>query len=60
VTGRTLARIEASMLDISNETFDGAFPFAPHSEEINGFAMHYVDEGSGEPLVIFYVERSFG
>jgi haloalkane dehalogenase len=42
------------MLDISNETFDGAFPFAPHYEEINGFAMHYVDEGSGEPLVLVH------
>lgn len=34
-----------------NETFDGTFPFEPHFMEMNGFQMHYVDEGTGEPIV---------
>lgn len=47
------------MLDIGNETFDGSFPFAPHYEEINGFAMHFVDEGGGEPLVLVHGDPSW-
>ncbi|MBD3194200.1 MAG: alpha/beta fold hydrolase [Candidatus Lokiarchaeota archaeon] len=33
------------------ETFEGTYPFKPHYEEINGFNMHYVDEGEGDPIV---------
>jgi len=36
------------------ETFDGTFPFKPNFKEINGFQMHYVDEGSGEPIVCLH------
>jgi pimeloyl-ACP methyl ester carboxylesterase len=36
---------------MKNETFEGSFPFKPNFKEINGFQMHYVDEGSGEPIV---------
>jgi len=37
-----------------NETFGGTFPFKPHLAEINGFRMHYVDEGEGEPIVCLH------
>jgi cis-3-alkyl-4-acyloxetan-2-one decarboxylase len=30
------------------------YPFAPRFAEVNGFAMHYVDEGRGEPLVMLH------
>lgn len=42
------------MLDIRDETFKGTFPFAPHYYTVNGFDMHFVDEGSGEPVVMVH------
>ena len=46
--------------DIRNETFDGTFPFKPNFKEINGFQMHYVDEGEGEPIVCVHGEPTWG
>ncbi len=46
--------------DIRNETFDGTFPFKPNFKEINGFQMHYVDEGKGEPVVCVHGEPTWG
>ncbi|GEM_PF-5723174 len=48
------------MLGIEHETFAGTFPFAPHYHQINDFAMHYVDEGSGEPLVMLHGDPTWG
>ena len=45
---------------IRNETFDGTFPFKPNFKEINGFQMHYVDEGEGEPIVCVHGEPTWG
>ncbi|MHA1378790.1 MAG: alpha/beta fold hydrolase [Candidatus Helarchaeota archaeon] len=45
---------------ILNETFNGTFPFKPHVKEINGFQMHYADEGSGEPIVCVHGEPTWG
>ena len=42
------------MLAIKDETFEGTFPFVPHYYTHNGFDMHYVDEGSGEPVVMVH------
>lgn len=42
------------MIGIKDETFGGSFPFAPHYYSINGFDMHYVDEGMGEPVVMLH------
>ncbi|TXT57245.1 MAG: hypothetical protein BAJALOKI1v1_1830005 [Promethearchaeota archaeon] len=36
------------------ETFNDTFPFTPYFERINGFNMHYVDEGEGEPIVCIH------
>jgi NAD(P)-dependent dehydrogenase (short-subunit alcohol dehydrogenase family) len=36
------------------ETFGGAWPFAPHFFEGNGFRMHYVEEGDGEPIICLH------
>jgi cis-3-alkyl-4-acyloxetan-2-one decarboxylase len=44
----------------ADETFDGTFPFAPHFSEVNGFRMHYVDEGAGEPIVCLHGEPTWG
>ncbi len=35
----------------ADETFGGTFPFEPHFTEASGFRMHFVDEGSGEPVI---------
>lgn len=45
---------------MKQETFEGSFPFEPHFEEINGFEMHYVDEGAGEPVVCVHGEPTWG
>ena len=48
------------MIDIRSETFDGTFPFAPHYADINGFEMHFVDEGRGEPIVLVHGDPTWG
>ncbi|MFX1450022.1 MAG: alpha/beta fold hydrolase [Promethearchaeota archaeon] len=45
---------------IMHETFDGTFPYQPCYKEINGFQMHYVDEGKGEPIVCVHGESTWG
>ena len=46
--------------NLRNETFNGTFPFKPHFRQINGFQMHYVDEGRGEPIVCVHGEPTWG
>lgn len=48
------------MRGIEHETFGGTFPFAPRYREVNGFAMHYVDEGDGEPVVMLHGDPTWG
>jgi pimeloyl-ACP methyl ester carboxylesterase len=49
------------MLAIKDETFAGTFPFAPHYYSSSyGFDMHYVDEGSGEPVVMVHGDPTWG
>lgn len=43
----------------ADETFDGTFPFAPHFTTKPGFRMHYVDEGSGEPIILIHGEPTW-
>ena len=43
----------------AGETFDGTFPFAPHFSTAPGFGMHYVDEGSGEPIILIHGEPTW-
>lgn len=35
-----------------DETFDGTFPFAPHTFDGHGFVQHYVDEGPRDGQVV--------
>lgn len=51
---------EMNLINIRNETFDGTFPFAPHYYDVNGFAMHFVDEGIGEPIVLVHGDPTWG
>ena len=48
------------MITIKNETFGGTFPFAPHYHTSNGFNIHYVDEGNGEPIVMLHGDPTWG
>jgi cis-3-alkyl-4-acyloxetan-2-one decarboxylase len=48
------------MIEIRNETFEGTFPFAPHYFRVNGFDMHFVDEGQGEPLLFLHGDPTWG
>jgi pimeloyl-ACP methyl ester carboxylesterase len=47
------------MID-ANENFGGTWPFAPHFFEGNGFRMHYIDEGQGDPIVCLHGEPTWG
>lgn len=44
----------------AHETFGGTWPFAPRFFEGNGFRMHYVDEGEGDPIVCLHGEPTWG
>jgi cis-3-alkyl-4-acyloxetan-2-one decarboxylase len=48
------------MLAIRDETFEGLFPFAPHYYSHHGLDMHFVDEGSGEPVVMVHGDPTWG
>ena len=39
---------------MSQRTRSAEFPFAPHHVEVKGSRMHYVDEGSGAPVLFFH------
>lgn len=43
----------------ADETFDGTFPFAPNFTDGPGFRMHYVDEGSGQPIILIHGEPTW-
>ncbi len=45
---------------LAAETFEGTWPFAPNYAAVQGFQMHYVDEGDGEPVVLLHGEPTWG
>jgi haloalkane dehalogenase len=48
------------VIGIRDHTFDGTFPFVPYYHLVNGFQMHYVDEGRGEPVVLLHGDPTWG
>jgi pimeloyl-ACP methyl ester carboxylesterase len=44
----------------ASEDFGGTWPFAPHFIEAAGFRQHYVDEGSGRPLLLLHGQPTWG
>ena len=42
------------------ETFDNTWPYKARYSTAPGFAMHYVDEGEGEPLLFLHGEPTWG
>jgi cis-3-alkyl-4-acyloxetan-2-one decarboxylase len=45
---------------MTDETFNGTFPFTPHYYQTHGFSMHYADEGRGEPVVLLHGDPTWG
>lgn len=43
----------------AEETFEGTFPFKANFSTAPGFRMHYVDEGSGEPIILIHGEPTW-
>jgi haloalkane dehalogenase len=45
-----------------DERFEGlpGYDFEPHWHEVDGLRLHYVDEGSGVPVVCFHGEPTWG
>lgn len=53
--------ISAMAADITNETFGGTWPFEPRFHETReGHRMHYVSEGTGEPIVMLHGNPTWG
>lgn len=48
------------MPGIKDETFGGAYPFAPRFFDAGGFQMHYIDEGEGEPVLMLHGDPTWG
>ena len=44
-----------------DERFEGlsGYNFAPNYKEVDGLRMHYVDEGSGDPVILFHGEPTW-
>ncbi|MGB7293261.1 MAG: alpha/beta fold hydrolase [Thermodesulfobacteriota bacterium] len=45
---------------IQHETFGDTYPFAPNYRRVNGFNMHFVDEGNGDPIVLLHGDPTWG
>ena len=44
----------------ADEDFAQTWPFRPHFSRAPGFAMHYVDEGSGSPVILLHGQPTWG
>jgi len=55
--------LRAGVLRTPDECFEGLsdFPFAPHYAEVNGFRLHYADEGPRDaaPILLMHGEPSW-
>lgn len=45
---------------IKSETFCDTYPYKPNYRHVNGFDMHFVDEGNGEPVVLLHGDPTWG
>lgn len=44
----------------ANETFENTWPFAPRFCDAAGFRQHYVDEGTGRPILLLHGQPTWG
>jgi haloalkane dehalogenase len=52
VTDRSESALPATLRD--------RWPYAPHYANVNGWRMHYIDEGQGHPLVLLHGNPTWG
>jgi haloalkane dehalogenase len=50
----------AMLADILPAHLRAQWPYAPKYARVNGWRMHYVDEGSGEPVVLLHGNPTWG
>ena len=43
-----------------HENFAGTWPFAPHFIQAAGFEQHYIDQGSGRPILLLHGQPTWG
>jgi len=48
------------VIELKDETCAGTWPFTPHYYVNNDVALHYVDEGQGEPMVLVHGDPTWG
>jgi pimeloyl-ACP methyl ester carboxylesterase len=44
----------------ADENFENTWPFAPHFTEAAGFRQHFIDEGSGRPVLLLHGQPTWG
>jgi pimeloyl-ACP methyl ester carboxylesterase len=44
----------------ADENFEKTWPFAPHFTEAAGFRHHFIDEGSGRPVLLLHGQPTWG
>lgn len=44
----------------ADENFENTWPFAPHFSGTAGFRQHYVDEGTGRPVILLHGQPTWG
>src|SRR5476649_1412486 len=44
----------------ADEDFYGTWPFSPHFTGAAGFRQHYIDEGSGRPVLLLHGQPTWG
>ena len=44
----------------ADENFEHTWPFAPHFCASAGFRQHYIDEGTGRPVVLLHGQPTWG
>ena len=42
------------------EGFRDEWPFAAHYARVNGWRMHYIDEGAGDPILLLHGNPTWG
>ena len=57
---RTLQSATKSATVKADETFQNTWPYKAQYSTAPGFAMHYIDEGKGEPLLFLHGETTWG
>jgi haloalkane dehalogenase len=60
-SGRISSRVPVDVFRTPDERFEGlpGYPFEPNYTEVDGLRLHYLDEGSGDPVVCFHGEPTW-